>query len=218
MSDRQHHIIGRGQVAHCGDAEVMAGGIVAKYTRNGHKAFIVHLTAGEKGHRTLPPKSTPSKSAGRPRPPPRVWAPTPSLPYKRRGAARQRRGDLRAGRPDPPGEAHDHPHPLEKSIHKDHTNTSLIAEDARFYAAAAGHGEGTPAGTAPGDFSTAKTRRTLTDMTPTSTSTSAKCLTCMSRRCRRQAVPGSVRVSLHRLLQGAGRDAGCLPTASTPRR
>lgn len=36
--------------AHVGDAEITAGGIICKYTSAGHKATIIHMTAGEKGN------------------------------------------------------------------------------------------------------------------------------------------------------------------------
>src|SRR5690554_5676700 len=42
--------------AHAGDAEIMAGAVVAKYTSAGHEAVLVHLTPGEKGHRTMSPE------------------------------------------------------------------------------------------------------------------------------------------------------------------
>lgn len=48
------HIMAVG--AHCGDMELVAGGVIAKYTRAGHEASIVHLTPGEKGHPHLKPE------------------------------------------------------------------------------------------------------------------------------------------------------------------
>ena len=42
--------------AHAGDAENMAGAIVLKHTRAGHRATIVHMTLGEAGHPTLSPE------------------------------------------------------------------------------------------------------------------------------------------------------------------
>jgi LmbE family N-acetylglucosaminyl deacetylase len=36
--------------AHAMDAEVMAGGLIAKATRSGHKATLIHMTRGERGH------------------------------------------------------------------------------------------------------------------------------------------------------------------------
>ena len=42
--------------AHIGDAEITCGHVLAKYARAGHKATIVHVTPGEKGHPTLSPQ------------------------------------------------------------------------------------------------------------------------------------------------------------------
>lgn len=42
------HILAIG--AHIGDAEITAGLLVAKYTRAGHRATLLHLTAGERGN------------------------------------------------------------------------------------------------------------------------------------------------------------------------
>lgn len=42
--------------AHAFDAEIMAGGVVANYTSQGHAATFLHMTLGEKGHRTLSPE------------------------------------------------------------------------------------------------------------------------------------------------------------------
>jgi len=42
--------------AHAGDAENMAGALVLKHTRAGHRAVILHMTLGEAGHPTLPPE------------------------------------------------------------------------------------------------------------------------------------------------------------------
>jgi len=39
--------------AHVGDSELAAGAIVAKYSRAGHRATIVHMTMGERGHPSL---------------------------------------------------------------------------------------------------------------------------------------------------------------------
>lgn len=42
--------------AHIHDAEVMAGAVLANYTRNGHSATIIHVTPGEKGHPGVSPE------------------------------------------------------------------------------------------------------------------------------------------------------------------
>ena len=54
MAESKVHIMAVG--AHCADVEVASGLLIAKYTMAGHKATIVHLSPGEKGHRTLPPE------------------------------------------------------------------------------------------------------------------------------------------------------------------
>jgi len=48
-----HHLLAIG--AHAGDMEITAGGVIAKYVQAGHRATLLHLTPGEKGHPTLPP-------------------------------------------------------------------------------------------------------------------------------------------------------------------
>lgn len=42
--------------AHVGDAELMAGGIIAKQVKNGDEVTIVHMSKGERGHPSLSPK------------------------------------------------------------------------------------------------------------------------------------------------------------------
>ncbi len=51
MSDKPLHILTLG--GHAADQELSAGMIIAKYTRAGHRATILSLTPGEKGHPTL---------------------------------------------------------------------------------------------------------------------------------------------------------------------
>lgn len=48
---RPEHLVCIG--AHAADMEFTAGAVVAKYTRAGHRATFLHLTLGERGHRTL---------------------------------------------------------------------------------------------------------------------------------------------------------------------
>ncbi len=54
MADRQIHIMVVG--AHAADAELMAGGLIAKYSKMGHKTSIVHMTLGEKGNNRMTPE------------------------------------------------------------------------------------------------------------------------------------------------------------------
>lgn len=151
MSSGKQHIMVVS--AHCGDGEVMAGGIVAKYTKNGHNASIVHLTPGEKGHRGMPPeeyaeqKRQEATAAGE-----ILGAEVRFLPY--------RDGELPLNdeskyalcdviRELKPTVLLTH---WRESIHKDHANTSYITEDARFYAAIPGIERPLPAHTAAGMF------------------------------------------------------------------
>lgn len=134
MPGRKQHIMVIS--AHCGDAEAMAGGIVAKYTAHGHEASIVHVTPGEKGNRKKSPeefakqKREEALAAGDV-----LGADVYFLPYKD--------GELPVDdgpkfalcdviRKAKPTVILTH---WKESIHKDHESTSLIAEDARFYAA-----------------------------------------------------------------------------------
>ena len=49
-----NHILAVG--AHCGDMEISAGMIVAKMARLGKRTVFLHLTPGEKGHKTMDPE------------------------------------------------------------------------------------------------------------------------------------------------------------------
>jgi len=51
MKENELHIMAIG--AHAGDMELTAGGIIAKYAREGGRTTFVHLTPGEKGHPKL---------------------------------------------------------------------------------------------------------------------------------------------------------------------
>ena len=53
MSEKLHIVVFG---AHPGDAEITAGGTIAKYVRAGHKVTLVHLTAGERGHPKMSPQ------------------------------------------------------------------------------------------------------------------------------------------------------------------
>jgi N-acetylglucosamine malate deacetylase 1 len=41
--------------AHCGDVEITTAGVLAKQSKLGDKVTILHLTRGERGHKTLAP-------------------------------------------------------------------------------------------------------------------------------------------------------------------
>src|SRR5512136_3508444 len=48
MSSKKLNVLAIG--AHIGDVEITAGLLVSKYAAAGHKATVLHLTAGEKGN------------------------------------------------------------------------------------------------------------------------------------------------------------------------
>lgn len=122
--------------AHAGDAELMAGGVAAKYASKGHQVTLVHMTLGEKGHAKISPdeyacqKEHEAKDAAR-----ALGAKVLFMPYKD--------GELAADdmvkyalcdviRSVKPNLIITH---WKGSIHKDHTATYDIVQDAVFYAA-----------------------------------------------------------------------------------
>jgi len=122
--------------AHAGDAELMAGGVVAKYAQMGHKATLVHMTLGEKGHRKKSPQEYGQQKKEEALKAARILgADVRFLPYKDAelpldDEVKYRLCDLiREVKPD-----------LivthwKGSIHKDHENTYHTVRDAMFYAA-----------------------------------------------------------------------------------
>src|SRR4051794_7842805 len=48
---RTEHVVCLG--AHAADMEFTAGAVAGRYTQLGHRATFLHLTLGERGHRTL---------------------------------------------------------------------------------------------------------------------------------------------------------------------
>jgi N-acetylglucosamine malate deacetylase 1 len=122
--------------AHAGDAENMAGALVLKHTRSGHRAAILHLTLGEAGHPSLPPEQYAVQRQREVRESARLMGAEVSwLPY--------RDGEL------PVNEEiklqvcdlirQEKPHLIlthwKGSIHKDHIAAHQIVKDAVFYAA-----------------------------------------------------------------------------------
>jgi len=122
--------------AHAGDVEVTAGAAILRHTRQGHRATLVHLTLGAKGHQTLSDeeygqqKRSEATEAAR-----RLGAGVYFLPYgdgelAPTDEAKMRVADLiRKLRPTHlithwPG-----------SIHKDHVAAYAIVKDAIYYAA-----------------------------------------------------------------------------------
>lgn len=122
--------------AHCADVEVASGLLLAKYTMAGHKATIVHLSPGEKGHRTLPPEEyAKQKIEEAKRAADVLGADVRFLPYK--DAEIPVNDEIKWALADIIREVK--PNVLvthwKGSIHKDHTACHHIVEDARFYAA-----------------------------------------------------------------------------------
>ena len=122
--------------AHAGDAELMAGGVAAKYAGMGHAVTLVHMTLGEKGHPTMRPEDYAVQKEREAREAARVLgAGVRFMPYKD--------GELNANdeakyalcdviREVKPNLIVTH---WKGSIHKDHTATYDIVQDAVFYAA-----------------------------------------------------------------------------------
>ncbi|MBA4493248.1 PIG-L deacetylase family protein [Paenactinomyces guangxiensis] len=133
-TDKKSHILAIG--GHAGDMDLTAGAVIAKYTQAGHKATFLHLTPGEKGHPRLSPEEYAKQKIEEAR---RfaeiVGADVRFLAYKdaelpvNEEVKYQVADIIREVKPDI---IITH---WKGSIHKDHTNTYHIVEDARFYAA-----------------------------------------------------------------------------------
>lgn len=134
IEQKKHKIMVVG--AHAGDAEIMAGAVVAKYTQAGHEAVLVHMTPGEKGHSGMEPEkyALQKKEEGQ-KAAEVLGAKAIFLPYKdaelplNDEVKYQLADTIRAEKPDT---IITH---WQGSIHKDHTNTYHIVQDAIFYAA-----------------------------------------------------------------------------------
>lgn len=121
--------------AHAGDAEVMAGPVLAQHARDGGKAVIVHLTLGERGHGRLTEqeyarqKADEAQAFGRV-----VGADVVVLPYKDAELAATEEAKLRVCdviREHLPDVLITH---WRGSIHRDHVECTTIVEEALFYA------------------------------------------------------------------------------------
>lgn len=133
MPEKQLHVLCIG--GHIGDMELTAGAVVAKYTQEGHKATILALTPGEKGHPTIEPDAYAKQKIEESRRACAVLgADTRFLEYK---DAELPVNDevkyavcdvIREIRPDI---IITH---WKGSMHKDHMNTYYIVKDAIFYA------------------------------------------------------------------------------------
>lgn len=132
--NKKQHILAIG--AHAGDMELCAGGVFAKYTQEGHKVTLLHLTPGEKGHPRLTPEEYKKqkmeeaykfadivgcdvrffdyKDAELPV--------NDEIKYQVADVIRETKPDIIITH-------------WKNSMHKDHSNTHYIVQDAHFYAA-----------------------------------------------------------------------------------
>ena len=220
LSERkEQHIMVVG--GHCLDAEVMAGGIVAKYTKHGHKASIVHATPGEKGHKTMSPEDyAKQKIEEAKRAAAVLGAEAYFLPYKDAelpvdDEAKYALADLI--RQLKPTVILTH---WKESIHKDHTNTALIVEDARFYAALPAIKRDVAGPRRLGPLLLRKLGGPYTGTNPTFTSTSPTSSTPTSRRSASTSwLTAGSPISVTSITTGRSRSpAVASPTANTPRR
>jgi LmbE family N-acetylglucosaminyl deacetylase len=134
MSEQKKHILAIS--AHAGDQELTAGAVITKYTLEGHKATYLHLTPGEKGHpRLTPDEYRKQKIEEAYRYAEITKADVRFLDYKdaelpvNEEIKYQVADIIRELKPDI---IITH---WKNSIHKDHSNTHLIVQDAHFYAA-----------------------------------------------------------------------------------
>ncbi|WP_409343886.1 PIG-L deacetylase family protein [Paenibacillus sp. MBLB4367] len=133
-TEKKSHILAIG--AHAGDMELCAGCVIAKYVQEGHKATMLHLTPGEKGHPRLTPeeyakqKIEEAHKFGE-----IVGCDVKFLNYKDaeipvNDEIKYQVADvIREVKPDI---IITH---WKNSMHKDHMNTHYIVQDAHFYAA-----------------------------------------------------------------------------------
>lgn len=125
--------------AHCGDMEISAGMVIAKMARMGKRPVFLHLTPGEKGHKTMEPEAyAAQKRAEAQRTAAAFGGEALFLPYKD--------GELPADdtvkfqiadviRAVKPKVVLAH---WTGSMHKDHTAAGEVMPDAIFYAAIRG--------------------------------------------------------------------------------
>jgi N-acetylglucosamine malate deacetylase 1 len=129
--DRTIMVVG----GHAADAEVMAGATVLKHVRAGYRAVLVHMTLGEKGHRTMPvaeyteQKRREAEAAAR-----ALSAEVVCMPYLDGELAVNEEiqwkiaDTMRQYRPDV---VITH---WQGSIHRDHRNTSINVKEALYFA------------------------------------------------------------------------------------
>ncbi|WNQ11994.1 PIG-L family deacetylase [Paenibacillus aurantius] len=134
MTTEKKHILAIS--AHAGDQELTAGGVIAKYTMEGHKATFLHLTPGEKGHPRLTPEEYKKQKVEEAyKAADILGADVRFFDYKdaelpvNEEIKYQVADVIREVKPDI---IITH---WKNSIHKDHANTHQIVQDAHFYAA-----------------------------------------------------------------------------------
>lgn len=122
--------------AHCGDMELVAGGVIAKYTQAGHEASIVHLTPGEKGHPKLSPEEYAEQKIAEAKKAAEILGAEPIfLPYKDAELPVNDEVKFRLAeviREKKPDVIITH---WKNSMHPDHTNTHFIVHGALLIAA-----------------------------------------------------------------------------------
>lgn len=132
--DKPQHILAIG--GHAGDMDLTAGAVIAKYVQAGHKATFLHLTPGEKGHPKLSPDDyAKQKIEEAHRFAEIVGADVRFLAYKDAELPVDEEVKYQVAdviREVRPTLLITH---WKGSMHKDHSNTHYIVEDARFYAA-----------------------------------------------------------------------------------
>ncbi len=132
--DKPQHILAIG--GHAGDMDLTAGAVIAKYVQAGHKATFLHLTPGEKGHPKLSPDDyAKQKIEEAHRFAEFVGADVRFLAYKDAELPVDEEVKYQVAdviREVKPTLLITH---WKGSMHKDHSNTHYIVEDARFYAA-----------------------------------------------------------------------------------
>lgn len=133
QTEQQAHILAIG--GHAGDMDLTAGAVIAKYTQAGHKATFLHLTPGEKGHPRLSPEEYGKQKMEEAQQFAEiVGADVRFLAYK--DAELPVNDQIKYEVADIIREIR--PNIIithwKGSIHKDHTSTHHIVEDARFYA------------------------------------------------------------------------------------
>jgi len=137
MNEKRLHLVVFG--AHIGDAEITAGHIICKYVRAGHKATIVHMTAGEKGHPTMPPEEYKKQKIEETHTSAKLWGcDVKILPYPDGELPLNEEVKLTVAdiiREIKPDIVLTH---WKGSFHKDHINTHYAVVEGIFYAAVPG--------------------------------------------------------------------------------